>query len=1014
MLNVSFPGFPSSFTGNRPSSEDERPSSSQTPTASLPATSSTPVLPPTLSSAFAARQMPLHQITPNLISDNPGHIAEHSELHRELQARCAQLKIEQACLENTSPNEEESERQKTIIRKILGLEPSSLVTEDLLPIAKARIQTQIDELDQLQKKQSRETYGLAKRESSKKTLCRLPSPPPVARSQGDAPTLGTKSSFTTEPTTTITARATPTSSSSAPPMEVEEPGITSTLLRKRSACKEKEETKKTARMSDMSHQLNEMCTDGNRILADLPRTFTPTLKQNVSIFFDEYELFIQENLLEESQRKKIDTVLDNLVKKLFLQYLPSHTEEITSLVIKRLPPSVLYNACLGLTTLGSDNVRCLLHQLPCSPLEKKELLASLVSHGFDVGSLLQWQECEFLNGRDRVDLIRIYIQKFHELPWLLAHTDTKPAQEQLKILHDRLSSLGMNHFEYQYVVKKLYYPTISNSLLLLQAAESTMSLGFRQKLLDDIVQANPVFVYEHWDQVAPNEQERLVPQMPYFQIKEALEHLAIDPLLSIDKIRPVLQMLHEVNKTKGIPLSLYRPCPELLWKNSYPYSLDKIIERLASNCSEKESLLTIIHCLIDNYFVGTNWLISVLFTKAKELLPGIETFYTQHFEHPSLEQITSPFLTPEGAKQILISKLEQHQGLTDSLIDVFDFCQLEEKLRSFQTSESTRAFFLFYFRDPKHSHNPTPFHYSPLYVEKESTGELKTYNSDSLGKNIPGSYFFSEQIEQKLLKWKDLVSQIVVTEQRRQQDEYSCVVFAIKDLIEIMHIVDEENSSFFEFLEQSRSTNPLPQQLAAFPLSFLKVGQSLSQMERALSLPLGGKKVKVLTIPQPERDLKGYIDRYRYIAPLLPIGREYYKNWKPSKKAFLSYIPRNFNAPFRECKWFLKMATTLSIDTERNPAPIMDQREHTALAIATVSTSKLNPTEALFLPQARPKSTTLSDACLDIPPLPFDRDPDERKQIEPETQPQRAPVVLKTTRSSGEELPEIGLPHFIA
>ena len=664
-----------------------------------------------------------------------------------------------------------------------------------------------------------------------------------------------------------------------------------------------------------------LCTEVHSYCSvSFPRTFRQSFQNSVCRYLARRSN-LKKMSLNDEQQSRLEREFRSLLQKIVIAYVPESREESIAL-IKDFGLS-LGELCDSLQAIASDpeptvraKIRFLLQEFPFTLEQQLTLLSSVVELGTDACELLeQWEACAFLSERDRIFLFQRQIEKFHELHLVSPETFLKTPEEQSLILHQRLQSLGIISPSYLFQMKSLYFLTLPSQLSLI-AVDRWLNHIEKVYLFQACVMKNAAFVFEHWSVIAEwsdtwigdprckKEQKMLAREMdvlrshlaPYFLLRQDLELLKEKERVTVEEFRSILSRVHELNRRGPIPLSFYRPClPN--WHVSMPHSLDRLLERIVASCTTGEQLVQLMDCLSENYFVGTNWLFTKLYPKVHDLIPEMEKYFTLHVENPVLPIVSSPFVTAEGALYVLKSKLEKKMDLARAQVDLFEVSALRQKIMTFKASSLTYNFSLLFFRDPKHRENPAAYHYSPIYMEKNQVGEVQIFNSDSLGSGW--KFRFAEQIKEVLigLQEEGVISKSAVVTQRRQQDEYSCVVFAIRDLIEIMNTLKTKNSFFDSLALQEGAGCSLVQE---FPPSFLKVLQSISHMH-------GKEQSEVTHHTQVRLSLGDYVREHMYVAPLLPLETKFYTDLK-QRKANIPFLLRNFNAAKRECSWYRKIA----------------------------------------------------------------------------------------------------------
>jgi hypothetical protein len=381
-------------------------------------------------------------------------------------------------------------------------------------------------------------------------------------------------------------------------------------------------------------------------------------------------------------------------------------------------------------------------------------------------------------------------------------------------------------------------------------------------LFEELVQKNPVALYDNWKAVLEAHARRIGPKIPYFALDSELHELSINPRLRTQDIVPVLRFLHELNKQQGIPLLLYRSTPQ---GEYIPQSLHFLVKRIADSCATGAELLELASLLNENYFIGTNWLLSQLYSAASTKYPELKTFISLHHEDP-FYPTTTPFLQPEGAKWIVASKLERKEKVRlVTTTEVFYLEELQQKIRDFHTSQFQKGAFLLCFPQPE-GRTDTPYHYSPIYLEKKG-GKLHVFSSDSIVEGQVVS--FSEQIITQLSFLTDIPMDIYTAEAGRQFDEFSCSVFTIRDLIESSK-GSESGKNIFSFFAQKKGAfsrvakGIRSRSIKNLPIGMMKLTQSLRKTKEI------AEKNLIRVKKGKSEPFESYLQEYGYIAPLIP------------------------------------------------------------------------------------------------------------------------------------------------
>lgn len=524
--------------------------------------------------------------------------------------------------------------------------------------------------------------------------------------------------------------------------------------------------------------------------------------------------------------------------------------------------------------------------------EKMKTITAFLNQEKDIIKLFCSADVSFLTEAEKINFIIMQMKKFHNVLLIDSSSFRSSPIEQFEETEATFNKMKISSQQEKLKLKKEYYPTISSGVALIKS-DSSISQNEKDILLDDLAKTNPVMLFENWHLLGEADQKRIQAsslRIPYFDIEEQLIKLAKEPDLTIDQLTPLLEQLHSLNKTKGIPLRFY--LPNFITKKSLPHALNRLIGRLVRKCSTQKDLLDIVTALSKNFFVGTNSLLANLYKKATFLFPELERLFTLHEQDDPSPQIKTPFLTAAGAQLLVSSKLEKKGiSLQEHQVEAFYYDEIEAKVNEFSRNARVQtATFLVYFGTNRNE----PAHYAPLYLKKEPDGGVNVLCSESLGEE----YAYRNKILKELALVKDIPHlHIYMTQKQRQKDFYSCVVFTIRDLIEAVNC---EQQGLLVFQPGAPTLGKVVE--AELPSNFLKICQDFPTIRE--------KNDQFISRTEQIREpLEAYVQRHTYMAP----------KFSESEILSIPFIKRNLLGAEKEAKWFLETLEMLQSSGPRYP-----------------------------------------------------------------------------------------------
>jgi hypothetical protein len=540
------------------------------------------------------------------------------------------------------------------------------------------------------------------------------------------------------------------------------------------------------------------------------------------------------------------------------------------------------------------NIRHYFKQIPLSPQQKEDFARILIEKGENVAFDLK--EFGFEEEQVCFDLTIECARRFGDRGIMSSLKENLTAEHRIALARE----LGAHSETGQVIIHWSNFqfdPTTSDMLISEIAKQNPLMIYQRLDKLPisserleallgegteplEILKKNPIALYELWDKLpfSRERREELKAKTPLFDLERKIDEVSTHSSESFsvqqEKLRDILSQLHELNQKSGVPFSFYRPgtnSPE-----EKP-NLATFVRQLTERCSGEE-LVTLTSLLIENYFCGTNILLSALYEGAIVAFPHLKDSISLHkmVEVGSSFYPQTPFLTPSGVQNSIERKWLKHRlGGSLSVPQVTTLENLGPLLQFFLTSSQTKAAFIVQIN---------------YYEIEHFTSLIGEKHGDSVSLFIPDSIFPEQrdftEILVTYLALQPFKSSLYITDITRQYDVFSCPIFSINDCVELAKLLKSERSlaEYFEHdarVAQDSIRGIQIQKVKSLPISMMKMTQSLSKVKKLFeSSPL-------LTIESKgeQMSIERYIARQSYFRYDLLEKYHVLSNYGAAKKA---------------------------------------------------------------------------------------------------------------------------------
>lgn len=210
-----------------------------------------------------------------------------------------------------------------------------------------------------------------------------------------------------------------------------------------------------------------------------------------------------------------------------------------------------------------------------------------------------------------------------------------------------------------------------------------------------------------------------------------------------------------------------------------------------------------------------------------------------------------PVFLGDGIK-LTLTKLKEKRPLGFDCIVCEDMKALQDRINEFKKmGKEAPKNISFIVRPDVDSH-----HVTPIFLEKVVEGENIKYKCVIMDSNGSEGTVLGSLSVRMLTNNKDFI--LYCFKQRRQTDETSCPILAIRDIIEI----SKSPKDFMEIVESSSvKKDEEIREFTKLPIAMMKVTQSITTLENYLNLHYGDKDASFLSKTGPKSFKKEFTDR---------------------------------------------------------------------------------------------------------------------------------------------------------